>query len=121
MQINIRKELTYGEKEKAMPAFARHFYVYIMTDEAHSLLFVGLTNNLFRDVHMHRGGEMEGLPEGVTMHKLVYLEYYPELSEGIWRRNEIFNDTLINQVSLILQANPSWEDLTPGLEQSMQY
>ncbi|UYQ91886.1 hypothetical protein MKQ68_17505 [Chitinophaga horti] len=119
MQINIRKELTYGEKDKAIPAFARHFYVYIMTDDAHSLLFVGLTNDLFRDVHMHRDGKMEELPQGKRVQKLVYLEYYEGLSEGIGRRNEIFNDTLINQVSLILQANPQWEDLTPGLETTL--
>ncbi|MCK7557455.1 hypothetical protein MKQ70_21575 [Chitinophaga sedimenti] len=120
MQINIRKEMTYGSNDKAIPAFARHFYVYIMTDEAHSLLFVGLTNNLFRDVQLHRNGQMEGLPQDKRMHKLVYLEYHEELSEGIWRRNEIFNDTLINQVSLIVQANPAWEDLTPGLEEPVQ-
>lgn len=120
MQINIRKELTYGEKNKAIPAFARHFYVYIMTDDAHSLLFVGLTNNLSRDVEMHRRGQIEELPEDINMEKLVYLEYYEGLSDGIGRRNEIFNDTLINQVSLILSANPSWEDLTPGLDQTMQ-
>lgn len=50
------------------------FYVYIMTNQLHTTLYTGMTNNLFRRVSQHRSGKGGKFTARYHLTKLVYYE-----------------------------------------------
>ena len=51
------------------------YYVYILTNKGHSVLYTGITNNLERRLYEHRNHLVPGFTAKYNVHKLVYFEY----------------------------------------------
>src|SRR5260370_4703190 len=50
------------------------FWVYIMTNQHDSVLYIGITNDLSRRLGEHQSGEIPGFTTDYRCHKLVYHE-----------------------------------------------
>jgi predicted GIY-YIG superfamily endonuclease len=50
-----------------------NFWVYIVTNEHDSVLYVGMTNDLARRISEHRAGEIPGFTADYRCGKLIYL------------------------------------------------
>ncbi|MFA6522245.1 MAG: GIY-YIG nuclease family protein [Patescibacteria group bacterium] len=89
----------------------REFYVYILTNPAHTVLYTGVTNDLLRRVQEHRAKKIEGFTKKYNLKKLVYFDVCEGPTTAIeaekrikgWKRNK--KEALINSL------NPEWKDL----------
>lgn len=91
---------------------ARTFAVYILTNEAHTTLYVGVTNDLVRRMEEHR---LKSDPKSFTakynLTKLVYFDITESPSDAIEMEKRIKGWSRAKKDALIAERNPKWEDL----------
>ena len=87
------------------------FWVYIVTNRNHSVLYIGLTNSLSRRVWEHREEIGANFPAAYRCHKLIYYEYYSHVHQAIARESQLKKWSRAKKVELINRLNPSWLDL----------
>jgi putative endonuclease len=93
---------------------AKHYYVYIMTNPANTVLYTGVTNNLERRVFEHKNKTHRGFAEKYNAGKLVFYETYSDIRLAIAREKQIKNWKRAWKISLIEQGNVQWLDLSAG-------
>ncbi len=87
------------------------FWVYVVTNRNHSVLYLGVTNSLARRISEHREGTGANFPAAYRCSKLVYYEHFTDASEAIAREKQIKKWSRTKKVDLIKGMNPSWLDL----------
>ena len=87
------------------------YYVYILTNPNHTVLYVGVTNHLIRRVWQHREKEIKGFTERYNITELVHFEEYGQIEAAIEREKQIKSWTRRRKLELIANTNPEWEDL----------
>jgi len=90
------------------------YYVYILTNKYHTVLYTGITNNLERRLYEHTHGESDGFTKRYRVTKLVHFEETTDVNAAITREKQIKGWTRKKKESLIEQSNPKWKDL--GIE-----
>ena len=65
------------------------YYVYILSNQSNSVLYVGMTNNLERRLYEHRSGAAEGFTKKYRVHKLVFYEVCSDVRDAIAREKQI--------------------------------
>ena len=88
-----------------------HYYIYIITNERHTVLYTGVTNNLARRCHEHRMGLLPGFSKKYNLKKLVYYELFDDINMAIRREKQIKGINREKKNALINQFNPEWKDL----------
>ncbi len=87
------------------------YYVYIMTNAQHTVLYTGITNDLLRRVLEHRSGNGSMFTKKYKVHKLVYFEAGDNVNVAIAREKQIKSGSRQKKEDLINELNPKWEDL----------
>ena len=90
-----------------------NFWVYIMTNKHHTVLYIGVTDDLERRVSEHRIGEIAGFTASYRCKKLVYYEHSTEVLAAIAREKQLKRWSRSKKVALITTMNPHWRDLAP--------
>ena len=81
---------TGGEKsffvffDTIMPVENR-YYVYLMTNWNHRVMYLGVTNDLARRVYEHKNKLVKGFTEKYNINKLVYFEETADVLSAIAR------------------------------------
>ena len=88
-----------------------NFWVYIVTNEQESVLYVGMTNDLARRITEHRAGEIPGFTADYRCSKLIYYEHCTDVPEAIAREKQLKKWSRSKKVALIATMNPRWNDL----------
>ena len=87
-------------------------WVYIVTNEHHTTLYVGMTNALPTRVWEHR---TKSNPKSFTakynLHKIVYYEAFESIVEAIKREKYIKGKSRKWKEERINEMNPEWKDL----------
>jgi putative endonuclease len=65
------------------------FWVYIVTNQNDSVIYIGMTNDLARRISEHRAGELPGFTAEYRCNKLIYYEYYSNVDEAIGRETQL--------------------------------
>ncbi len=86
-------------------------WVYIMTNRANGVLYVGVTSDLVRRVWEHREGVVDGFTKQYDLKRLVYVERYDDIQTAIQREKAMKHYSRAWKVGLIVAANPEWRDL----------
>ena len=90
--------------------------VYIMTNQMHTVLYVGVTSD--RRVWQHKN---KVYPKSFTAKyncdKLVYYAFYPRIEEAIGEEKAIKGGNRKNKINLVNSINPKWLDLYDDLMQ----
>ena len=86
-------------------------WVYIMTNKPNGILYLGVTSNISQRAWQHREGAMEGFTKRYGLKRLVYIEFYDEISAAIQREHNMKHWSRAWKVRLILDTNPDWRDL----------
>jgi putative endonuclease len=89
----------------------KHYYVYIMANEAR-LLYTGVTNDLKRRVFQHKQKLIPGYTAQRSLTQLVYFETTGDIKSAITREKQIKGWLRAKKVALIESVNPEWQDLT---------
>ncbi len=99
-----------------------NFWVYIMTNEHDTVLYIGMTNDLAKRVSEHRAGEIPGFTVNYLCKKLIYYEHCTDVRDAIAREKQLKKWSRTKKVVLVKTLNPHWLDLAPavlGEEQEM--
>lgn len=86
------------------------YYVYILTNQSNSVLYIGVTNHLERRMLEHSSNETSFTAK-YRVHRLVYYETYSEILDAIQREKQLKAGNRQNKVELINSMNPEWRDL----------
>ncbi len=85
--------------------------VYIMTNESHRSLYIGMSTDLPRRISAHREGVVTGFTQRYQCKKLVYYEGCADADEAYLRERQLKGWTRFKKVGVINAMNPSWRDL----------
>ena len=86
-------------------------YVYILTNDAHTVLYTGVTSNLPRRLQQHRDGQPGSFTHRYRVKRLVYVEYHSSIWHAIQREKQIKGGSRRMKEALINELNPVWRDL----------
>jgi putative endonuclease len=93
-----------------MPAENR-YYVYLLTNWNHRVLYVGVTNDLTRRLYEHQNKLVTGFTEKYNVNKLVYFEETDDVRSALAREKEIKKWRREKKDALVVSVNPQWKDL----------
>jgi putative endonuclease len=86
--------------------------VYILTNQNHTTLYVGVTSDLRKRVYRHKN---HFYPDSFTskykLYKLVYYEAFHRIEEAIYREKQLKAGSRRKKITLIESFNPQWKDL----------
>jgi len=91
------------------------YFVYIMTNRHHTVLYTGVTNDLVRRVFQHRDKTIPGLTSRYNLDKLVFFEETSDVLAAIAREKQIKGGSRRKKIALIEGMNPGWRDLYDDL------
>lgn len=87
------------------------YFVYILTNKNHTVLYTGVTSDLFVRVQEHRLNVYPGFTSRYNVNKLVYFEQYGDIYDAINREKQIKGGSRQKKLDLINSMNPQWLDL----------
>ena len=90
---------------------SKQYFVYILTNARHTVLYTGVTNNLLRRVLEHKNKICCGFTKRYNVDQLVYFESGNDINQAIYREKQIKAGSRQDKVDLINRTNPEWKDL----------
>ena len=94
-----------------------NYYIYIVTNPAKTVLYVGVTNNLDIRIieHYFNRGKPKTFAGKYHCYNLLHYELFNDIHLAISREKEIKGWLRAKKIALVSQTNPKWEDLSSGL------
>ena len=89
----------------------KNYYVYILTNKNHTVLYTGMTNSLLRRGWQHKAQIVSSFTKKYNVTKLVYYETFDNPREAIKREKQIKAGSRKKKIELINKFNPDWKDL----------
>ena len=65
------------------------YYVYILTNTHHNVLYTGVTNDLERRCYEHKQKKIKGFTQKYNVDKLIYFERFDSIDSAIDREKQI--------------------------------
>ena len=90
-------------------------YIYIMSNKNRSVLYIGVTNNLFNRVNEHKTGEGSSFTKKYSCSDLLYFECFDSIEEAIIREKQLKNWNREWKENLIKEMNPELKDLSDAI------
>jgi putative endonuclease len=85
--------------------------VYILTNDRHIVLYIGVTSDLKARVYQHREKLLRGFTSRYNIAKLVYCEAAAGMAAAIAREKQLKAGSRQKKIDLINAFNPQWRDL----------
>lgn len=93
------------------------FYTYILTNKNHTVLYIGVTNDLKRRLKQHKQKSNKGFTGKYNVEKLLYFESSPYVENAIKREKQLKKWNRTWKENLINEMNPDWNDLSWMLDE----
>ena len=90
----------------------RQYYIYMLTNKANRVLYIGVTNNLERRIFEHKHKLIEGFTKRYNLTKLIYYEVTSDIHSALEREKQLKNWHRDWKINLINNFNPLWKDLS---------
>jgi putative endonuclease len=87
------------------------YYIYILANKNHSVLYTGVTNDLVRRRHEHKNKLIKRFTEKYNVNELIYFEVFDFIELAINREKQLKGCSGIKKEALIKKMNPGWKDL----------
>ena len=87
------------------------YYVYILTNESKTTIYVGVTNDLERRVYEHKNKLIKGFTSKYKVDKLIYYEQTTDIYAAISREKQIKSWNRERKEKLINNKNPEWKEI----------
>ena len=91
---------------------AKQYYLYILSNKSHTVLYTGITNHLLRRIQQHQTGKGSQFVARYHVTKLVYYEHCHDIGVIIKREKQIKRWRRQWKERLIGSMNPEWKDLS---------
>jgi putative endonuclease len=82
------------------------FFVYILTNRNHTVLYTGVTHNLVRRTYEHREKLAPGFTSRYNVSELVFYEVFQDVRDAIAREKQIKGGSRQRKIALIVAMNP---------------
>ena len=92
------------------------YWVYIMSNYTRTVLYIGVTNDLYRRYCEHKNGTIKGFTHKYKCNSLVYYEEYNNINDAIAREKELKGWSREKKETLIKKANPNFWNLAIELK-----
>ncbi|MBP6391367.1 MAG: GIY-YIG nuclease family protein [Flavobacteriales bacterium] len=87
-------------------------YIYILTNRANGVLYIGVTSDLYSRIAEHKAHlDPKGFTTRYNLDKLVYFEGFDSIEEAIAREKQLKAGSRKSKTALIEAMNPTWRDL----------
>ena len=96
----------------------KQYFVYMLTNKSNKVLYIGVTNNLYRRMFEHKNKMVDGFTKKYNVTKLVYYEVTSDVSSAISREKQLKNWHRDWKINMINDFNPTWKDLSLDAETS---
>ena len=90
-------------------------YIYIMTNQHNTTLYIGVTNNLVRRIWEHKNKINKGFTERYNINKLVYYELCDNELAAIAREKQLKLLRKQKKIDLVCGFKTNWVDLYDSL------
>ncbi len=90
---------------------SRYYFVYMLTNQRHSVIYTGVTGQLQARVYQHKNKIYQGFTSRYNADILVYYETFEDIYAAIHREKQIKAGSRQKKIDLINSANPEWRDL----------
>lgn len=94
----------------------KNYYVYILTNKLHPVLYIGITNDLERRLYEHRHKLVKGFTSRYNLDKLVHIEHTNDAVSAIAREKQLKGWLRKKKDALIAENNSDWHDLSKDWE-----
>ncbi|MCA0935188.1 GIY-YIG nuclease family protein [Vibrio alginolyticus] len=85
--------------------------VYILTSNNNSVIYVGVTSQLPQRIWQHKNNAVEGFTKQYKVHKLVYVEFFEDITLAIAREKQLKQWRREWKFELIRKSNPDLRDI----------
>jgi len=89
----------------------KQYYVYIITNQRNTVLYTGVTSDLYKRMYEHKEKLVKGFTQKYNINKLVYYEVFSHPEEAIGAEKKIKGWTRNKKIDLIKSINPEFRDL----------
>jgi len=98
-----------GEQMKS-----KQYFVYMMSNAGKTVLYTGVTSNLFKRVYEHKHNLKGKFTQLYNCNILVYFEETNLSDAAINREKQIKGLSRTKKDALVNEKNPKWKDLSDG-------
>ena len=91
------------------------FYVYIVTNKPHGVLYTGMTDDINKRAHEHRSRLFKGFASRYNCDKLVWFDVFESREAAFTKERQIKEWRRDWKIRMIEEANPNWRDLAQTL------
>ena len=114
-------ELAEGSSSAVDPSMSeRSAFVYILTNSAKTVLYIGVTTDLVRRMEEHIEKTVPGFSSKYNCNRLIYFEESNYVSGAIDREKQLKGWRREKKEKLIAIMNPDWIDLSESLYDSLE-
>ncbi|MCB0282628.1 MAG: GIY-YIG nuclease family protein [Calditrichaeota bacterium] len=92
-----------------------YYFVYILTNEKHSVFYTGITSDLVKRIYEHKHKIIKGFTAKYSCSKLVWYRFHNNVNEAIADEKRIKRWKRVYKIDEINKMNPAWNDLYPSL------
>ena len=93
-----------------------NYYVYILSNPSHTVLYIGVTRDLVRRVYEHKHhSDPNSFTAKYNATKLIYYEHTTDVEVAIAREKQLKNWNRKKKDELIDRMNPERKDLYPQI------
>ena len=82
------------------------YYVYMVSNRWHNVLYIGVTNSLERRMWEHKTKAISGFTKKYNCDQLVYFELYEHIDQAIEREKQLKGWIRAKKDALIAKMNP---------------
>lgn len=86
-------------------------YVYILTNKANTLFYIGISGNIKTRLFQHRKHLIKGFTDKYNITKVIYIESFNSIIEAIEREKQLKGWKREKKIELIKTLNPNLKDL----------
>ena len=90
---------------------AKGGYVYIITNKKRTVLYIGVTSNLYSRIYEHKSGLGSLFTKKYKCTDLLYYQFFNSIEEAINREKQLKKWKRVWKDELIKSLNPSLNDL----------
>jgi putative endonuclease len=88
------------------------YWVYIITNKNNTVLYTGVTNDLYERILIHREKiNKNSFSARYNLEKLVYFEEFQSIEDAINREKQIKSGSRQKKIAHIENLNSEWKDL----------
>lgn len=84
----------------------RAYYIYVLTNNSNTTLYIEITNNISRRVYEHKNELEQGFSKKYKLHKLIHVDEFSDSLEAITREKQRKNWHRAWKINLVQVSNP---------------